>query len=84
MRELSFYGFIFSSQGLSPDPKTVQTLKSVQRPENAKALKSFIGMAAYSSRFIKNYSIITAPMRELLKKMLFGIGAQSVRNRLTL
>ena len=66
--QIDFFGFIFSSKGLSPDPKKVEAVKAFHKPEDAKALKSFIGMATYSSRFIKNYSIITAPLRELLKK----------------
>ena len=66
--EIEFFGFKFSEHGLSADPKKVEAVKSFPKPEDAKALRSFIGMATYSSRFIKNYSIITASLRELLKK----------------
>ena len=66
--EIEFFGFKFSEHGLSADPKKVEAVKSFPKPEDAKALRSFIGMATYSSRFIKNYSIITAFLRELLKK----------------
>ena len=68
MSEIVFFGFQFSEHCLSADPKKVQTVKNFPRPEDANALRSFIGMATYSSRFIKNYSIITASLRELLKK----------------
>ena len=66
--EIDFFGFKFSDKGLSADPKKVEALKAFKSPEDAKALRSFIGMATYSSRFIQNYSVITAPLRELLKK----------------
>ena len=66
--EIDFFGFKFSDKGLSADPKKVEALKAFKSPEDVKALRSFIGMATYSSRFIQNYSVITAPLRELLKK----------------
>ena len=66
--EIKFFGHKFSSKGLAPDPKKVDALKSFTPPEDVKQLRSFIGMASFSSRFIKNYSTITAPLRELMKK----------------
>ena len=66
--EIDFFGFKFSDKGLSADPKKVEALKAFKSPKDAKALRSFIGMATYISRFIQNYSVITAPLRELLKK----------------
>ena len=64
---IKFFGHKFSSKGLAPDPKKVDEWKSFTRPEDVKLL-SFIGMASVSSQFIKNYSTITAPLRELMKK----------------
>ena len=68
---MDFFGFKFSEHEHSEhsaDPKKVEVVKSFSKPEDAKALRSFIGMATYSSRFINNYSIIIASLRELLKK----------------
>ena len=66
--EIKFFSHKFSSKGLAPDPKKVDALKSFTPPEDGKQLRSFIGMASFSSRFINNYSTITAPLRELMKK----------------
>ena len=68
MSGIYFFGFKFSEHGLSANPKKVEVVKSVPKPEDANALRSFSGMATYSSRFINNYYIITASLQELLKK----------------
>ena len=66
--EINFFGHKLSSKGLAPDPKKVEALKSFTRPKDIKQLRSFIGMANFSSRFIRNYSTLTASLRELMKK----------------
>ena len=40
----------------------------MKRPESAAEVRSFLGMANFSCHFIRNYSAITAPLRELTKK----------------
>lgn len=57
--EIEFFGFIFSASGLRPDPKKVQALHDMQKPQNASEVRSLIGMAQYSARFIDNFSTIT-------------------------
>jgi hypothetical protein len=37
---IEFYGYIFSAQGLSPDPKKVQALRDAARPQNASEVRS--------------------------------------------
>ena len=38
------------------------------QPTNVSELRSFLGMTAYCSRFIKDYASITEPLRRLTKK----------------
>ena len=64
--EVNFFGLVFNSEGVSPDPEKVAALKTCSPPTNKKELRSFLGMTNYSSLFIENYSSITAPLRELL------------------
>jgi hypothetical protein len=66
--EISFYGHIFSAEGMKPDPAKVDAIKNANPPGNASEVKSFLGMAQYVSRYIKNYSDITAPLRNLTKQ----------------
>ena len=64
--EVEFFGLVFNSEGISPDPKKVAALKSCAPPTNKKELRSFLGMTNYSSLFVEGYSTITAPLRKLL------------------
>ena len=57
----------FSERGMEPDPKKVEALKHAEPPSTVTDLKSFLGMANYSSYFISIYSQKTAILRDLLK-----------------
>ena len=63
---LSFFGLVFSSQGCKPDPKRVQDLQNAQIPRNVHEVRSLLGMANYSSKYITNFAMITSPLRELM------------------
>ena len=65
---LKFYGFVFSGQGMHPDPEKLDEIKHMPVPENAKALQSFLGLMNYFKRFIPSYSTLTYPLRRLLHK----------------
>ena len=66
--QIEFYGYVFSSEGISADPRKVEAIKESDVPANASEVRSFLGMTNYIGRFIKNYSTITAPLRELTKQ----------------
>ena len=65
---LKYLGYIFSKEGLSPDPDKVSALKDTSAPSNPTEVRSLLGMANYCLRFIPNYATITEPMRELMKR----------------
>ncbi|XP_061176120.1 uncharacterized protein K02A2.6-like [Saccostrea echinata] len=67
-RKLEFFGFIFSENGISADPKKVEAIKHAENPRNASEMRSFLGMANYCARFIKDFATISQPLRELTKK----------------
>ena len=66
--QLTFFGFVFSAKGISADPIKVEAIKSAPAPTTQSGLRSFLGMATYCSKFIKNFSDLTHPLRELIKK----------------
>ena len=47
--KISFFGVVFSENGISPDPAKVKAVREFSRPENVKDLRSFLGMMNYSS-----------------------------------
>ena len=65
--KITFYGHVFSADGISPDPNKVKALQEAQEPANKSELRSFLGMAQYSARFIPNFSTLTTPLRSLMK-----------------
>ena len=67
-KSLTYFGFVFSAQGLSPDPHKVKAIQEAPPPTSVKAVRSFLGMASYCSKFIHNFSHLADPLRELTKK----------------
>ena len=65
---LEFYGYIFSPDGIAPDPKKVDAMQSAPPPETPHAVRSFLGMTNYCARFIPDYSTVTEPLRRLTQK----------------
>ena len=65
---ITFVGFNVSKDGLSPDPKKVEVVRNYPTPKSAKQVKSFLGLMSYFRRLIKDYSKISYPLNELLRK----------------
>ena len=61
-----FFGHVFSEKGMSPNPKKVEALQNVAPPINASdEVRSLLSSAAFCSRFIKDFALITRPLRQL-------------------
>ena len=65
---LNFYGYVFSKNGISPDPQKITAIQTLTPPTTKAEVRSFLGMINYSSRFIKDYATLAAPLRELTKQ----------------
>ena len=68
VKSIEFYGYKFTGNGLMPTEEKVRAVKECKEPESKSEVKSFLGMIGYLSKFIPNYSSLTAPLRELTKK----------------
>ena len=82
---LNFYGHVFGEHGLSPSPAKVSDIKNCDPPSNVSELRSLLGMATYCSRFIRGYSTIVHPLRELTKqgvKWTWGTSQQNALDKL--
>lgn len=62
---VEFFGYCFSAEGVSADPKKTDAIKSATSPQNAGELRSLLGLANYVSRFIPDFATIVAPLRTL-------------------
>jgi hypothetical protein len=65
---VKFLGHTISSEGISVDPTKVQEVMDWKPPTSVHQICSFFGLAGYYHRFIPDFSKITKPMTELLKK----------------
>lgn len=64
---VKFMGHELSSNSINPDPGKVKAIVEMPKPSDRQALQRLIGMATYLSRYVSNFSNLTAPLRELLK-----------------
>ena len=61
-------GHTICSEGILVDPTKVQEVMDWKPPTSVHQIRSFLGLAGYYHRFIPDFSRITKPMMELLKK----------------
>jgi hypothetical protein len=52
---------------VSPDPRKFDIVRKFPVPRNQKQIKSFSGLTNFYRKFISGYSLISKPLRELLK-----------------
>jgi type III secretory pathway component EscU len=50
--KVEFFGYVFSKDGISADPKKINAIKNAEPPKNAAEIRSLLGLANYVSRFM--------------------------------
>jgi hypothetical protein len=68
LTEVAFLRHVISVGGVSIDPRKVKDMLNWMPPMNASEIQSFLGLAGYYRRFIKDFSKIAKPMTRLLEK----------------
>ena len=70
LNSASFLGHVISKEGVQVDPKKVEAVSNWPRPTNVTETRSFLGMARYYRRFVKDFSKISAPLTRLIRKQV--------------
>ncbi|KMS94041.1 hypothetical protein BVRB_025390 [Beta vulgaris subsp. vulgaris] len=70
MTEALWCGNIYSSKGISPDPKRIQALQNFPVPATAGELMQFVCVATWLSSAIPDFARKAAPLRQLLEECL--------------
>ena len=66
--ETNYLGFVISENGIKPDEKKVEAIRSLPVPTCVREVRSFIGMCSYYRRFIPNFSQIAEAIVALTRK----------------
>ena len=67
-QEIMFLGHKVSQGRIRMDERKIETILDWSAPTKVTELRSFLGLANYYQRFIKDYSKMASPLTDLLKK----------------
>ena len=65
---IKFLGHLISKDGTHPDPSKVEAIQNLTCRRDRTQVQSFLGLANYYRRFIKDFAKIAKPLHDLIKK----------------
>ncbi|WMV14744.1 hypothetical protein MTR67_008129 [Solanum verrucosum] len=68
LTSVAFLGHVVSKEGVIVDPQKIEAVKNWVRPSSVTEVRSFVGLANYYRRFVKNFVFIATHMTNLTKK----------------
>ncbi|XP_024005017.1 uncharacterized protein LOC112082150 [Eutrema salsugineum] len=88
--KLVFLGFVVSEQGLQVDEEKIKAICEWPTPTTIGHVRSFHGLASFYMRFVRDFSMVAAPLSAVIKKNVpFSWGPpqeaafEAMKNRLT-
>ncbi|XP_028076865.1 uncharacterized protein LOC114278904 [Camellia sinensis] len=71
LHEVGFLGHVITKEGISVDPHKIEAIVNWLTPTNVTEVRSFLGLAGYYQRFVKDFSKIVVPLTQLTQKGVF-------------
>ena len=68
LEEVKFLGHVVSKAGVAVDPSKVKAVIDWPQPKSVTDIRSFLGLAGYYRKFIKDFSLVASPMTKLTRK----------------
>ena len=67
-RQVEFLGHIVSGSGIAMQPEKIKAIRTWPECRSVPDVRAFLGTCGYYRRFIKDFSLIAAPLYDVLKK----------------
>src|SRR5438552_5955912 len=65
---VEYTGHFISEKEITVDPRKINTIRNWPAPTNVSEIRSFLGLASYCRKFVKEFSAIASPLTVLLHK----------------
>ena len=67
-QEVPFLGHIVSADGVRPNPKLAESIRSWEPPKDWCGVQQFLGLCNYYRRFVPDFSVVANPLTDLTNK----------------
>ncbi|XP_059629631.1 uncharacterized mitochondrial protein AtMg00860-like [Cornus florida] len=68
LQEVKFFGHVVSGNGVLVDPSKIEAVLDWERPKNVYEIWSFLGLAGYYRRFVRDFSRLATPITRITRK----------------
>lgn len=68
VKEVQYLSYVLCREGIKTDPKKIEAVAKIPRPNNSTELRSFLGLVNFYAQFMKHMSAKLVPLYNLLKK----------------
>ena len=66
--KVNYLGHVVSREGVSPDPAKIKAVEEFPVPKKVRDVRAFLGLSGYYRKFVRDFSLIAAPLHDLTKK----------------